>query len=162
MATPAAGRVAVMSIRPQYADAILEGTKLVEFRKRRLAPDVTTVLIYATLPIGRVVGSFEVAGYDVGSPAAVWERHKNHAGIARAGYRDYYRGTRSAIGILVRDPRRLSRSISLADLDPTLPVPQSFLYLALNPRASDMRPSGAVWDALTGASDLVAPTLGSR
>ena len=56
MDTPAAGRVAVMSIHPRYAEAILSGQKRVEFRKRRLAPDVTTVLVYATQPVGVLVG----------------------------------------------------------------------------------------------------------
>ncbi|NTW39444.1 MAG: hypothetical protein HGA44_06075 [Cellulomonadaceae bacterium] len=128
-----------MSIRPPFAEAILAGTKLVEFRKRRLAPDVTTVLIYSTMPVGRVVGTFEVAGYDVGSPTSVWERHKTHAGISRAGYRDYYRGTASAVGILVRDARRLARPLRLAELDELLSVPQSFVYLTLNPSG----PNGA-------------------
>ena len=139
MGAPAAGRVAVMSIKPQFAEAILDGTKLVEFRKRRLAPDVTTVLIYATMPVGRVIGAFEVAGYDVDSPTAVWERHKGHAGISRAGYRDYYRGAGSAVGIRVRDARRLARPLTLAEIDPSLPAPQSFVYLTMNPHG----PQGA-------------------
>lgn len=122
-----------MSIRPQYAAAILDGSKLVEFRKRRLAPDVTTVLIYATMPVGRVTGAFEVAGYDVDSPTALWERHKQHAGISRAGYRDYFRGAETAVGILVKDARRLAQPVLLTDLDQRLTAPQSFIYLPLNP-----------------------------
>lgn len=122
-----------MSIKPQYAEAILAGTKHVEFRKRRLAPDVTTVLIYATMPVGRVIGAFEVAGYDIASPTAVWNRHHEHAGISRAGYRDYYRGHASAVGILVKDARRLAAPLRLTDLDERLIAPQSFVYLALNP-----------------------------
>ena len=122
-----------MSIKPQFADAILNGTKTVEFRKRRLAPDVTTVLIYATMPIGQVVGAFEIAGYDVASPTRLWERHKKHAGIARAPYRDYYRGTRQAVGLLVADARRLTRPVYLRDLDVALRPPQSFCYLQLAP-----------------------------
>jgi predicted transcriptional regulator len=122
-----------MSIRPQFASAILAGTKRVEFRKRRLAPDVTTVLIYATMPVGRVVGAFEVAGYDVASPTAVWDRHKQHAGISRAGYREYFRGARAAVGILVADARRLAQPVRLTDLDERLTAPQSFVYLPLNP-----------------------------
>lgn len=133
MGAPASGRVAVMSIKPQFAEAILNGTKLVEFRKRRLAPDVTTVLIYATMPVGRVIGAFEVHGYDVASPTAVWERHKGHAGIARSGYRAYYRGSEAAVGILVKDARRLARPLTLKELDASLPVPQSFVYVTLNP-----------------------------
>lgn len=122
-----------MSIKPQFADAILAGTKRVEFRKRRLAPDVTTVLIYSTMPVGRIVGAFEVAGYDIASPTAVWERHKGHAGITRVGYREYYRGSPRAVGILVKEARRLARPVRLTELDQKLTAPQSFLYLPLNP-----------------------------
>lgn len=133
MVAPATGRVAVMSIRPPYAEAILAGTKHVEFRKRRLAPDISTVLIYATMPVGRLVGIFEIAGYDVASPTALWDRHKGHSGIARSAYRDYYRGTRTAIGILVRDARLLPRPLKLTELDSALIAPQSFAYVQINP-----------------------------
>ena len=133
MGAPQAGRVAVMSIRPEFADRILDGSKRVEFRKRRLAPDITTVLIYATMPVGRVIGAFEVGGYDIGAPTAVWERHKKHAGISRAGYRRYFSGDTTAVGILVKDARRLANPLALTELDEALRVPQSFVYLALNP-----------------------------
>lgn len=123
-----------MSIHPKYAESILDGKKRVEFRKRRLAPDVSVVLLYATMPVGRVIGVLEVEGYDVGSPSALWERHKAHAGISRAAFRDYYRGTKTAVALLVRDPKRLPRAISLRELDPDLRPPQSFLYIELNPR----------------------------
>lgn len=122
-----------MSIRPNFAEAILARTKLVEFRKRRLAPDVTTVLIYATAPVAKLIGAFEVAGYDAATPNTLWERHKVHAGIARSAYRDYYRGSEMAVGILVRDPLRLARPLRLAELDATLRAPQSFRYLELDP-----------------------------
>lgn len=127
------GRVAVMSIRSVFAEAILDGRKGVEFRKRPLAPDVTTVLIYATVPVGRVIGAFEVAGQEIASPTQLWERHKRHAGIARAAYREYYRGKRSAVGIVISDARRLARPLTLSELDPALVAPQSFAYLSLNP-----------------------------
>ena len=45
-------RIALMSIRPQFAAAILDGSKRVEFRKRPLAADIGTVVIYATKPVG--------------------------------------------------------------------------------------------------------------
>ncbi|MBD5784618.1 hypothetical protein IF650_00345 [Cellulosimicrobium terreum] len=153
MGAPAAGRVAVMSIKPQYTEAILAGTKLVEFRKRRLAPDVSTVLMYATMPVAKVVGAFEIVGYDVASPTVVWERHKSHAGIARAGYREYYRGATSAVGILLRDARRLARPLTLAELDVNLSVPQSFVYLTLNPHGANGIAQAQLHDEPTSALD---------
>ena len=64
MAQAAPGRVALMSIHPRYAHAILEGRKTVEFRKRPLAEDVTHVVIYSTVPDRAVIGYFTVDGQE--------------------------------------------------------------------------------------------------
>ena len=63
-----------MSIRPQFAAAILDGSKRVEFRKRPLAADIGTVVIYATKPVGAVLGEFVVDGQAVGKPEELWVR----------------------------------------------------------------------------------------
>lgn len=125
-----------MSIHPVYAEAIFDGSKAVEFRKRQLAADVTTVLVYATRPTGMIIGTFEITGYDVDSPTAVWKRHHHHGGIRRDAYRDYYRGSREAVAILIEDARRLEVPLLLGEFDPTLRPPQSFQYV-------DIVPSGA-------------------
>jgi len=143
MGTPAAGRVALMSIHPRFAEAILSGAKGIEFRKRRLAPDVSTVLIYATRPVGMIVGVFEVGGYDIDSASALWTRHRHHAGIVRKDYRDYFRGSKRAVGILVRDPRALSRPVALRELDASLTAPQSFRYIGLSPWPTGVAPEPA-------------------
>lgn len=118
-----------MSIHPQYADAILAGTKRVEFRKRRLAQDVSTVVIYATQPVGRIVGTFEVLGHDVAPPAELWNRHSTHAGISVTGYDEYYAQTPAAVGILIGSVQRLSHPRPVTDLHGISRPPQSFSYL---------------------------------
>lgn len=134
-----------MSIRPQFAEAILDGRKLVEFRKRRLAPDVTTVLIYTTMPTGMVTGMFEVSGYDVGSPTRIWELHKGHGGIARSGFRSYFHGSPTAVGIRVGRARRFAAPIRLHELSPGLRAPQSFIYLD-GPQVAGLITSPAAMD----------------
>lgn len=119
-----------MSIHPRYADAILAGTKRVEFRKRRLAPDVSTVVIYATRPVGRIVGTFEVLGHDVAVPDALWDRHSAHAGIHAAGFRAYFAQTPTAVGILIGGVQRLNEPRLVTDLPGVSRPPQSFSYLS--------------------------------
>ena len=125
----AAGRVAVLSIHPQYADGILEGTKTVEFRRWRLAADVRTVVIYATKPVGRVVGSFNVGGVHEGTPGELWRECAANGGIGRAAYENYFRGTARAFAIIVEGVRRLGEPLALTDLHPDLVPPQSVRYL---------------------------------
>ncbi|SEM17397.1 Predicted transcriptional regulator, contains an HTH and PUA-like domains [Blastococcus sp. DSM 46786] len=119
-----------MSIHPQYADAILAGTKRVEFRKRRLAPDVSTVVIYATQPVGRIVGTFEVLGHDVAAPDELWDRHSRHAGISAAGFCAYYAQKPAAVGILIGRVQPLTEPRLLTDLPGVIRPPQSFSYLS--------------------------------
>ena len=67
-------RAALMSIHPRYADAILDGTKVVEFRKRALAGDISTVLVYATAPVRRLVGTFQLSATLTASPRDLWQQ----------------------------------------------------------------------------------------
>ena len=61
----------VLAIHPEYADAILEGSKSFEIRRR--CPDLppgTLVYLYATSPISEIVGGFVLRRVWVGSLSA--------------------------------------------------------------------------------------------
>lgn len=118
-----------MSIHPQYANAILDGSKTVEFRKRGLAPDVTTVLVYATSPVQRVIGEFEIDRIVQMSPDDLWQEAGSLGGIDEATFRNYYGSRDRAAGIVVAEPRRYLEAVPLARLDPGVRAPQSFAYL---------------------------------
>jgi predicted transcriptional regulator len=118
-----------MSIRPPYAEAILDGSKQVEFRKRRLADDVTTVLIYMTAPVMAVVGHFTVAGQVVDAPAALWERFEAVAGIDADGFHDYFAASDEGVGIVIEDVTIYDTPVPLQQVDPGGRAPQSYKYL---------------------------------
>lgn len=51
----------LLSIKPEYAEQILKGRKKFEYRKSIFKNSkVDTVIIYATMPIGKVIGEFKV------------------------------------------------------------------------------------------------------
>ena len=119
-----------MAIHPAFADAILDGRKRVEFRKRALAPDVHTVLVYATAPVQRIVGEFGVDGTTIDTPTGLWNTTGDAGCIDRGAYDAYYGGSTRAAGIHVSRPRRYSSPLALAELSPPQAIPQSFAYLA--------------------------------
>ena len=119
-----------MSIRPPYAAAILDGTKLVEFRKRRLASDIDTVVIYMTSPVMAVVGHFTVTEQVTGSPRELWERFEQVAGIDADAYNEYFDGTEDAVGIVIDTVTIYDEPLPLDDIDPGGRPPQSYKYLA--------------------------------
>lgn len=119
-----------MAIHPRYADAIMDGEKRVEFRKRRLAEDIRTVLVYATAPVSRVIGSFTIDGIVEASPKAIWEEYGEVGVIEQGDFFDYYANTPSAVAIVVAEASRFEDPIALEDMDPRPAVPQSFAYIS--------------------------------
>jgi predicted transcriptional regulator len=130
MAADRAGRVALMAIQPEYSQAILEGTKKVEFRKRALASDVRTVLIYETAPTQRVVGEFSFDEVVTGRPEQLWLRFGEFAGIKAKDFAKYYEGCAAAVALSITAACRYADSIALWELHPQPAIPQSFTYLS--------------------------------
>ncbi|GAA1968987.1 hypothetical protein GCM10009776_35100 [Microbacterium deminutum] len=122
-------RVALMAIHERYADAIMDGIKRVEFRKRRLADDIETVLVYATAPVSKVIGSFTVHEVVSGTPADIWARFGKIGVIDEASFFEYYEGRDTAVAIVVGGAERLPDPVGLDELEPRPAVPQSFAYI---------------------------------
>ena len=98
---------ALISIRPRYAEAILTGEKTVELRRRIPAIDLGTRLwIYATRPLGAIVGSAIVDKIIEGTPVEIWEMCMGRIAVGRCEYDEYFAGTDSALGIVLTDVTR--------------------------------------------------------
>jgi predicted transcriptional regulator len=130
MADQSPRRIVLMSIHPEYAEALLDGTKTVELRKSAVADDVSHIVIYATAPVQRVLGWVETSRVEHGSPTAIWEKHGSRAGIRRQAFRGYYRGHRRAVAIHVDSPQRLAEPLELSAVEDGLTPPQSWRYLS--------------------------------
>ncbi len=135
MAGRTPGRVALLSIHPRHAEAILRGEKRVELRRTPVAPDVSHVLIYATAPVQALVGWFEVEGVDEDTKTGLWTAHAAVAGVTRSEFRSYFAGAARAFAIKVGRSRRLDPALSLDVVPGVRRPPQSFQYVDLEPVA---------------------------
>lgn len=126
-------RTLLLSIRPRFAELILGGDKTVELR--RVPPKVQDgdlVLLYASSPVRELIGTCTVAGLDVASAAEIWDRHGARAGVTRDEFDAYFAGASRAVGISVRDPRRVRQPRTLDEIRRRIPgfvVPQSYTYM---------------------------------
>jgi predicted transcriptional regulator len=120
--------VALLSIKPRYATAILEGRKKVEFRKRKFAREVSHIVIYATAPIMRVVGWFKTGQTHQLSPESLWRRFSNVGGITREDFFAYYAGVRDGVGIAVKAVKQIRKPLALKRVTSS-PPPQGYTYL---------------------------------
>jgi predicted transcriptional regulator len=119
-----------MAIHERYADAIMDGVKRVEFRKRRLADDIKTVWVYATAPVSKVIGRFSVHEIVQGTPQDIWDRFGAVGVIEHDAFFQYYDGRNTAVAIVVGEAERLADPVALHEMHPRPAVPQSFAYLA--------------------------------
>lgn len=121
----------LLSIKPEYAEKILEGEKHYEFRKALpKAPGVKTVVIYATKPVGKVVGEFDIDSLLSEKPGDLWSLTAEFSGITRRFFNEYFKGRATAHAIKVRDVRRYEQPLDLRSVVASGVAPQSFCYIA--------------------------------
>ncbi len=119
----------LLSIKPQFAIKIFDGTKKFEFRKIIFKnSDIQTVVVYASSPIQKVIGEFTIDEILEGSPDILWEKTKKHSGISKEFFDEYFFNKDKAFAIKVKDINRYKKPLELTDFDLDF-APQSFVYL---------------------------------
>ena len=126
-------RKILLSIKPEYAEKILNGTKLFEFRKNiPRDKSIRKIIIYATKPIGMVVGEFEFDEVLRESPENLWQRTKDGAGITKDFFDQYFSGCKNACAVVIKNPKRYSAPKELKSVSGSSTPPQSFRYITID------------------------------
>ena len=141
----------VLSVQPRFAEAIVDGLKTIEVRRRR--PNVqpgTLGFVYSSSPIQAVVGSFRVDKIFSGTPEELWLVAQREAYLSRQDFEGYFAGVDIGHGIVVSCGQRLAKPIELShlrDIWPGFTPPRSFGYLVAAD-ASSRRMIAAIRDRL--------------
>jgi predicted transcriptional regulator len=121
----------LLSIKPEYAEKIFSGLKRFEFRKAVFRnPAVKTVVLYATKPVGKVLGEFDIEEILAEEPNTLWSMTSKFAGIPKQFFNEYFRGRHTAYAIRVREARRYNTPLDLNVVLGSSIAPQSFCYIA--------------------------------
>lgn len=121
----------LLSIKPAFADKIFDGLKKFEFRRVLFkSTSVSRVVVYASSPVQRVVGEFEIDEILSLQKAQLWRRTKHQSGIEKSFFDQYFRGRNKGFAIKIKCPRRYAAPVLLRHLCDTSRPPQSFMYLA--------------------------------
>ncbi|MEN6488821.1 MAG: hypothetical protein ABFD66_08060 [Smithella sp.] len=119
----------LLSIKPEFAEMIFAGTKKFEFRRTVFRnQDVKTVVVYASSPVQKVIGEFEIETIINDQLEALWERTKKHAGIDEAYFFDYFSNKSTGYAIKIKKAKKYKKALCLRKDFNTTP-PQSFMYL---------------------------------
>ncbi|MEM1777078.1 MAG: hypothetical protein QXD97_07220 [Acidilobaceae archaeon] len=118
------GSIYIMSIRPRYANAILDYTKKFELRRLDgLEPisEGSVIVIYVSGNIQSIVGEFIAGRVYIGSPEKIWSLvSSGDYGITEEAWK-YIEGSRKAMAVEVLNPRRYPLSVKLESIRRILP-----------------------------------------
>lgn len=124
---------ALISIRPQYADQIFAGRKLIEIRRKAVRCSAGTSLwIYVTKPTAAVHGVVVIKRVEIEAPNVVWRRYGENLGIKRQAFLDYTDGAKTISAIHLSEIRTLTVPCTLGKLRSHLEgfhPPQFFRYM---------------------------------
>lgn len=125
--------VLLLSIRPEYAEKIFDGTKKIELRRVRPRLDQgDLVIVYASSPKKALLGSFEVEHVIEKLVINLWNDVKKEAGINLKDFFNYYEGKSVGFGIRLKNIQNFHPPVELerirqewSDFRP----PQGYRYL---------------------------------
>ncbi|OYD97743.1 hypothetical protein CDG76_02535 [Nostoc sp. 'Peltigera membranacea cyanobiont' 210A] len=132
-------QILLISVKPEYANKIFEErTKKVELRRVRTRVKTgDIVFVYVSSPKKTFLGFFEV-DFVIEKLASknelkeLWKQVKDHAGIKRQDFYEYYKGASLAVGIYFINAKKFENPIELHRLKDKISYlrpPQSYRYL---------------------------------
>jgi predicted transcriptional regulator len=121
---------ALLSIKPEFVEKIFSGEKLFEYRKAIFKrPEVESVVIYSTMPEGKIVGEFRIGDILARHPEDLWEQTKSFSGISKKFFDEYFINREVAYAIEITDLKKYEDPIDPYKEEHGFKAPQSFMYL---------------------------------
>lgn len=121
-------RKILISINPEHVKNILSGKKKYEYRKIAAKQDISTIIIYETVPTKRIVAEAEILDVLEMSPEELWQETKEYSGITKKFFDNYFDNKDVAYAyklgeIVVYDKQKELKEYGLKV------APQSFVYI---------------------------------
>ena len=121
----------LLSVKPRFAEAILQGTKTFEFRRALFRRrDIDTVVVYASSPTCKILGEFtieDVLSLDI---EELWMATRHGGAIDRAYFDSYFAGRSDGHAIKISRAFRYEAPLCLRRDFGIRTPPQSFRYVA--------------------------------
>jgi len=120
----------LLSIKPKYVRAILNGTKKYEFRKqifRDRSRDI--IFIYSSSPEKKIVARFRIGEIKEGRPDSLWEEFRDTSGLSEQEFFEYFSGKENGYAIGIEDLEEFAEPKDPYEMFDKFVPPQSFCYV---------------------------------
>jgi len=126
--------VLLFSLKPRFADSIINGEKRVEFRRRfSRGMETSLAYFYISSPVRCIMFSSVLSKVHHSDVNDLWKRFSPIGGISEKDYFTYFNGTRNGYAIELDNVKMLSKTMSLDLIRdrymPSFQPPQSFYNL---------------------------------
>lgn len=119
----------LLSIKPEFALKIFNGSKRYEYRRAIFKnQEVSRVIVYASDPIRRIIGEFEIEDILHDELQVLWVKTKNDAGISKKRFFEYFTNKSKGYAIKIKATSMYDAPLPLNSFMVSSP-PQSFMYL---------------------------------
>src|ERR1035438_8785514 len=119
----------LLSIKPEFAEKIFDGTKKFEFRRTIFSKThINTVIVYASSPVQRVIGEFQINQVLFDDIDTLWRRTCDYAGIDKDLFLKYFIDKNKGYAIEIKHVRKYKTPLHLKERFQIQP-PQSFAYI---------------------------------
>jgi predicted transcriptional regulator len=123
----------LMSLRPEFAELVLQGRKTIEFRRRFSRKyEGATIVFYITRPVKQFMFTATVAQVDHRQTDQLWSVYQGDGGVSREVFDQYFSGVSYGYAIHLSNVRQIPAQLNLEqaqEVSPTLRAPQSFQRL---------------------------------
>ncbi len=119
----------LLSIKPEFAEKIFDGSKKYEFRRSVFKNrDIKTIIVYSSSPVQKVIGEFDIDLIINSDLSSLWEKTKEFAGINKKYFFDYFKSKETGYAIKIKETRKYNQALCIRK-DFNASPPQSFMYI---------------------------------
>jgi predicted transcriptional regulator len=123
----------LLSIKPEFADKIFNGTKKYEYRRSVFKnTNIKTVVVYASSPVQKVIGEFDIETILNDTLEKLWEDTKQFSGITKDFFLSYFSDKQDGYAIQIKKTRKYKKPLCIREDFNAFP-PQSFMYIKAQP-----------------------------
>lgn len=118
----------LISINPEHVQNIIKSIKKYEYRKIAAKQDISSIIIYETTPVKRIVAEAEIIDVLMYSPEELWKLTKEESGISKAFFDEYFEGKEIAYAYKLGKIKVYDEPKTLLEYG-IKAAPQSFVYI---------------------------------
>lgn len=120
----------ILSLYPKNIEKIASGIKKFEFRRSIYKnSSVKKAYIYATSPVKKIVGYFEIVQVISGTPEQIWKKCGEFSGTTKESLMKYFEGKNTVYALEIDDFKYLQNPIDPKGYINNFYPPQFFQYV---------------------------------